>query len=273
MLFQSKERIEEKIVRLLAIKPYLTANEIHLQITAGGTQVSLQSIFKEIKKLQSDNIVLKIKQRYVLNLAWTESMYLLLEKAQQNHSESTLLLNLLPEPESQCSFSFNNLIRMKSFWSHLVITLLKQSQENILYSWNPHPWFYLVQSNHQNQMMQAIKQNKTKMLKIVGYDTYLDREAARYWNKENIKYSFAESPFAGQDETYYSIIDNFVLKIELTKKMSHSIEEIYKSINRKNYDLNLITESLSSPTKARLQIINKVKQASKLKRIFNEFFD
>jgi hypothetical protein len=55
--------------------------------------------------------------------------------------------------------------------------------------------------------------------------------------------------------------------------MSHSIEEIYKSINRKNYDLNLITESLSSPTKARLQIINKVKQASKLKRIFNEFFD
>jgi arginine repressor len=273
MLFQSKERIKEKIVKLLAIKPYLSANEIHSQITSGGTKVTTQSIFKEIKKLQSDNIVLKVKQKYILNLAWTESMYLLLEKAQQSHSERGLLSNLLPEADNKSSVWFKNLIRMKSFWSHLVITLIKQSKENILYSWNPHPWFYLVQSNHQKQMIQAIRQNNTRMLKIVGYDTYLDKEAARYWSKENIKYSYAESPFSGQDEIYYSVIDDFVLKIELTKKMSHTIEEIYSSVNRNNFDLNFITESLSSPTKVKLQVINKPNYARKLKKKFNEFFD
>ena len=74
------------------------------------------------------------------------------------------------------------------------------------------------------------------------------------------------------DEIYYSIMDSFVLKIILTKKMSQSIDDPYRSISKKNYDLALITEILSAPTPVKLHVINKIRYDVRLKKVFNEYF-
>lgn len=67
MLLQVKESLEDLIVKLLVEKPDLSAAQIYQKVTR-LRKITLQAIYKELRKLQGAGVVVKLKKRYSLRL-------------------------------------------------------------------------------------------------------------------------------------------------------------------------------------------------------------
>lgn len=273
MLFQKDERLEEKLIRQLAQSPNSTARSLLLALNDLGSNYSEQAVYKELAKLQRNYIVVKSRSRYSINLAWATELQTLSEQVLRSHLQSKQSRQLFPDVGTHHTFKFNNLLQMKPFWSHTVLQLVARAQGSELLSWNPHPWFYLVQQEHQQQMLAALEKNNVHLFKIIGGNSYLDRQVVANWRSKNLHFSLSDSPFEKQRTQYFSVVDDFVLEVELSKKMANQIDELYCSINRAS-DLQVATcvDLFSQRSVVVLRLHNKAERARRIRNKFARVF-
>ncbi len=272
MFFAKHQNLEERIVVILAGRPYITTAEIH-QILQASIQCSAQAVFKALRRLQDEQIVLKLKQRYALVSAWAGRMSELSQTIAGSYFRGHVLLPALPEEGRRCTWRFHNLLAMKTVWSEIVLLLIRTQPGVPLLSWNPHPWFYLLQPNHEEQLLRLLHQNRTQMYKIVGSDYFLDREAAKFWKRKCVMFSFAPSPFAAQPETYLSAAGPYIVRIDLTPAMARQIDDIYRKISCwTDIDLPGLLALFNMRTPVSVSLVNNSRQARALHRKFGRFF-
>jgi len=159
-------------------------------------------LYKEIAKLREQNVLICVRKKYALNLTWGFDLLNFAQEIEKTYLRSNVLEDFCPVKGERRSWRFSQLSPMKDLWSHLVVLLIRQSKSKTLLSWNPHPWFYLSKAEHEIQLMELLRKTKSKMFKIVGGDTFLDRWTSKFWTSPYVKYSFAEGPFESKQGIY-----------------------------------------------------------------------
>lgn len=273
MLLQTDQKLEEYIVGLLAEKESATASWLHQQVMRVGRQCSLQAIYKELSKLQKVGVVVKVKNKFSLRLTWVMDLVSLTDQMYDTHLQNPPYESILPAEGEKRTWVFYDLLKMDDFWAHVTVALFRHSKMKILFEWIPHPWFYLVIHDKQIQFQKASRITGRKFHMIIGGQTYLDKLCIQYWPEDLYEYSFAESPFSGDNATYLDVIDDYVLTIKLTGKTAAAIDRLYESIRTaEDVELGRILEVLTSRTKVTLTLERNPKKASKLIRKFTDFF-
>ena len=97
MILQTKENLEDFIVKALADAPSLTVAEISKKVIQDSKKYSSQAMYKELKKLQNGGVVVKSKRTYSLRLPWAFDLISLADKLSAIYTERPQLSFILPE--------------------------------------------------------------------------------------------------------------------------------------------------------------------------------
>lgn len=221
--------IAESIIELLTATPGLTAQSIHDALRQKKGNVSQSGLYKELKRLSEIGVLFKVEQTYRLHLNWVLEFLNFAETLEANYLESNPFLPELPQQGEKLRWRLTNLYRLNDLFTNVVLRLIKETNTGLHLSWNYHPWFHLIQARQEQLFFRALTRSKVRMYKIIGRDTPLDRWSEQFWDQRMVTWSYAESPFHSLRQTYFSVLDDFVVKVEITAKTARRLDDLYTS--------------------------------------------
>ncbi len=272
MLLQKKASLEEIIVKLLALNPKLSAKEIYEKLKRQGLSYSLRGIYKELTKLEALEIVFKVKDKYRVRLTWIINLLAFADSAYDSYTEQNHLVDLLSSQKKKTKYKFNSLSKLDLYWMQLMMALHKLYPNEPMFLWCPYQWFHLVHDYTVRQFFTAVDISGAKRYHIIGSGTYLERLAIDSFPR-NSEYSFSESPFSDDMNTYFTFIGDHIISAVLPSSMTKKIDSLFNAITReKDNDKQVVSDLLNQDVKTSLIIEENPKKIKKLKKKFVEFF-
>jgi len=266
MLLASKQNLEELIVRELAKKSSSSVKELKENLN-----FSIPALYKELKKLQEQGVLIKTKDKYSLSLSWILNLVELSDSIYDTYIDSASTSQILPEEGESKSFNFTSLSKVDDFWIHAMLAMLQNSDSKRLFQWVPHPWFYLINSHKSFPFHNALRTAGAKVDNIIGGNTFLDREGQKITTPGVYELNYAESKFQKNRTKYYSVSDTYLLTVHIKETKAREIDSFYNSINCKE-DLNL-SKIIDLNTRDAKTKITIEKNPAKVKKIWNTFIN
>lgn len=271
MILRANENLEDLIVKILAQYPDISASEIFKNIDTTNKTYSLQGIYKELKKLQNEGVVVKYKQTFSLRLPWVLEFVSLADTVEYQYIRR--ISNQIPDYKDKQIWHFTNLLRLNDFWSQILLQLIQQSKTRTVLAWNPHPWFHLAQKEQEAQFIKALELTKSTMYVIVGGNTFLDVWTKQFWKEPTVVHSFSKGPFDAKQQEYINVIDQYIITVKLSKDMADIIDGIYKKTQEIGvHNIFEIVELFNTRTSAKIILEKNPRKAQKITRQFKQFF-
>lgn len=267
-------RSRELIIEVLSHKPLLTVEELYACINKSREErkYSIKAIYKELRKLREDGVVVRVQRKHALHLPWILETIAFANTLERNYVTNSVLPDLVPY-EKRYTWHFQNLLQMNDFWSHLLLALIQQSKGKILLGWNPHPWFHLVQTEHEQQYIHALGLAKSKLYLVVGGNSFLDCWTKRFWDGNTVEYAFDVGLFMKDRTTYINVIDDYVLTVKLDQRVACDIDRIYQETHSMDeVDLASVISIFRNPTKAVIRLERCPKKARNIKAKFKRYW-
>jgi len=98
------QRLAQSIVYLLSTQPQLTADEIRRATSDAKRRFSSAAVYKELKQLQTDGIVVKDGPRFSLSLGWIFDILAFGDRMSMTYCAEEYLTTILPEPGERQSW-------------------------------------------------------------------------------------------------------------------------------------------------------------------------
>lgn len=267
------DNLQSKIISTLASGKALAALELQEIINKQGYEYTHQAIYKELKKLQSAGVVIKVNKKIQLHLSWLLDEQQKLQAAFQNVLKYSSLKEILPQSQKKRIWTFNNLLTMDDFWSQLLIILANQSQSKNIYEWSPHTWYELLHREKETKFQKALRLNQQKIYLIVGSDSYLDQSCAKFWPEDIYKHSFAEGPFHEKRSLYFNIIDDYILEIKYPSNLALEIDDYYNYVTNKNkFKAGEYISLINKRRPVKLSLERNPHKATRITKLFINFF-
>ena len=277
-----------RIVAVLSHRPGLTAQQILDSVASTDFEISQSGLYKELEKLLRGGIVFKLGKEDRLHLNWVMELFNLSSVLQQNYFDNSPFLQELLHDGSKVRWKINNLYRANDLFTNVVLQLVRRSTQKLHLSWNAHPWFHLLQTEAEVIFFKALKMNSVRMYKIIGSDTPLARWSEQFWDPEMVVWSYAESPFHSQVESYVTVVDDFVVTLQVSSKISRKLDTLYNSValvqrNRKSktahadlsyfgLDPRLLTLLFDERTNCSLTVQRSVRKAGRVRQQYEGYF-
>lgn len=231
MLLPHPRSLREKILHILAQFPLQTAPDLLRRLKGRGSVVTKQGLYKELRVLLQDSVVIKYQRAYTLSLPWILNFSQFSDQMFDTYLGQSTLTAFLPEGKTKARWTFRNLAMLNDFWVELIFCALKESPRQVFYNWLPHPWFLLLQSMRSQTFNQGMLTGSYQPKTILGHQSALDQEYARRQSRNNPRetISFAESPFHGQDNIYFELIGEYLIIGKLHPRVASLIEGYFSS--------------------------------------------
>lgn len=273
MILQSHEQLEHLMVKLLAQKPNVTAVEIQKRTARGEhTAYSMQGIYKELRKLQNEGVVVKVKNRFSLRIPWALDFMALADVMSHTYLNPQALLSLLPKKGEKLRWKFTSLLRANDFWTQILLIMFQKSPTKKLLGSQMHPWWHLPQPHLEAQYVRSVGRVGGTLYIIIYGNTYGDRLAIPFW-KEHVVYSFGHNPFNWPLNAYITMMDDYIVTLTIDSETARRMDALYKSAQRADdVDFKAMVEFFNRPMKAVFQVEQNPKKASLWRKKFSRFF-
>jgi hypothetical protein len=273
-MINERKNLAHYIIQSLASQQLLEVADLRKKVLdVSGKHYSVQGLYKELRKLQEEGVLFKLKNKYSLRFPWVFDFISLADKLSETYTQQPQFPLILPEINKKEIWHFSSLLKMNDFWSHILLILIQQSKHKVLLGWNPHPWFHLVQTKQEEQYIKALKLARSKLYLIVGGRSLLDKWTEKFWDKETVRYSFGKSDFHNERSTYFNVIDEYVVTVKLQPKTAQAIDTIYE--NTKSMDdlnINSILLIFNQKTKCSIWLEKNPQKAKKIGIKFKKFW-
>lgn len=270
MLCDTDPSLAERIVMFLGKRPKSTAKQIEKEVH----MYSIQAVYKALRQLQDEGVVLKEGMYFNLRLTWIHDILSYSDTIKKQYLESFTISSILPDENKKEIWHFYNLYSLNNFWSQLLLLLLEDAEKKVLLGWNPHPWFHLIQMEQEKRYIQALRSLQAKLYLIVGGRTYLDTWASQFWDTKTVEYAYSEEGVLGYKRSeYINVIGDYVVTVKLDTKTTKKIDSLYSAAFRLE-DINLpaIIAMLNSDVRAAVWLEKKPEKAQKIRKQFKQFF-
>jgi hypothetical protein len=273
MLLPDTSRLDEHLILLLASRSAATSQALKDELARRGLTYSVQGIYKELRKLRAQGVVLKHQQRYSLSLPWILNLMALADNMFEAHLREASLHTLLPDSGGKYVWTFSNLLKLDDFWMHIILLLFSQSNARVMYQWLPHPWFHLAQKEKSPSFQKAIELGGFRVFSIIGGDTYLDLWSKQITTPGAYEFSYARGPFHEQRTHAYSLIDPYLLTVTLDQGTTRKIDELYQKVTSiESLPVGEVVRLMQSTVHASMRIENSPAKARRMLRKMQDYF-
>ncbi len=263
--------MSDSIISMLETGPLATKEVV--RVVQKTNHVTIQAVYKEIKKLAESGKILLHKHALSLNLLYITKEYERWSNILNHYDKGPNLKNhFLDLREGEhISLKFKSLNDLDAYWVHAFLIIDKQNTSiPISYSIIPHDWFSY---GRQETDIFWTKSQKTRSRIIVTGSEKLDKELARKRISEGFKLSASVNPLKQDDTTYFTLVNGYIFKITLDSKIYTLLNNFIKQTESiAKIDYKRVHEIINTPCVCTMKILKHTekfeKMVSKCKKYF-----
>jgi len=275
MLLGFNSELENMIILSLSQAGTMPADEILSTIKQRGKTVTLQGLYRVLKKLQAERIITKEKHHFSLRLPWIIELGQFVEQLEQTYFDSTHLAKLLPTSTSQKRiWRFNNLLKMVEAWMQLVMAMAKTSQEKTMFTVAPHQWFALINLEEWTSFKKALLPLVEKQYTLIQGSKFVDKYLNAVTKQAEEETYLSEACYIEEDLTLYrTIIDDTILTVRLDTVTAKKINTLFQQIKSEEtmYLLDIF-KTFTSKVRVTIMIKKDPILAQRYKKKFTRIF-
>lgn len=231
MLLGTHHSLEDNIIVLLGKKSNQTVESLQQRLTKNDQTVTVQGIYRVLRKLQAEGIVIKEKKHYSLRIAWLLNLGNFIEETEDSYLQAVYMDNLLPQNIGEKrNWSFTNLLKLNDFWSQLLIAMVKTAKRKIAIHYCPHTWFDILERDQEKQFVKAFFELVDQDYLLIGGRTPLDQIACEQYQsivKEHCYLARPEEYTDARRTLYLSIIGEYIMTIKINEQVAQKIDQFY----------------------------------------------
>ncbi len=264
MLLSSNKSIEDRIVEHLGHGPE-TPKKLWSQINT-TEPTSIQAVYKALKKLEKDEIVLKAKHKITLSEEWVEKVGRLLIK-------DTPYIQL--EDGEVITYKFKGLSELDRHWKHVVKNFIKTLKGPVFHS-EPHEMWIHIADRYESQIdyINSFAKDKRYCYLIFGGTTAMDKEYKRQHQNDFLSVNLEDKPTFIKRNEFLTIIEETIITTIINDELGSKIDALYDSTKDIDPNFGKRVEELfihTGPVKLRIEL-NGNKARLLRKKLSKNFF-
>jgi DNA-binding Lrp family transcriptional regulator len=256
-------KLDNLIVKNLLENGAQEITDLHTALNSQGQTVTIQGVYKRIRQLISDGVVLKNKKTVAINSEWAENL--------QNLLDNVLHTPGLKTGES-IIYSFKRLSPLDAYWKHVMAPLEISFAGYPIFLYNPYEiWIDLSdRKNSEVNYFQAFAKEQRYCFCSLGKQNYRNQAFKKEYQSKYLQVSVGDENFSDRD--YIAVIADYIITTKLTPALAKSINFIYASDN-KNSLSEKVEALFSGSTAIKLKIERNENKAKRFrKKISKDFY-
>lgn len=221
----------EKLIINSLQKGELLNSELIKAIQKQRIGTTKQGVYKALKKLENEEIIISHKQSSALNLNWIFETQEFMAQAQFYYSKQTNnSLNFLTlNNKSKIVYHFPTLIELDSFWNQ-VLYILNDAvpTKEPLFAYNPHQWFFYSRKKNEKNLIKAFQLKNRKCLVSLVHKDSLNINLKRNYNGEDVQYAFETKLLFDKPNLYFNCIGEFLIETLIDPSINSELDKFFK---------------------------------------------
>lgn len=267
MLLGTNKSIEDRILEALAERPG-TPKALWIHINnppAGGEPTSIQAVYKSLRQLLKDGVVVKARHKISLNEEWVHKL---------NHLFNKETSRLHLEEGETLIYKFKGLSELDKYWKHVVIGFIHTLKGPVFHS-EPHEMWIHLEDRYQSQIeyIQSFAKHQRYCYLVFGGTTTMDTEYKRAYQNEYLNVDLQNKPTFIKRNQFVTIIGDTIITTIISAPLAEKIDKLYDSIQEKDPEFgNKLKEVFINPGPVKLRIERNKLKARKLRKQLSKNF-
>lgn len=273
MLLGISVQLENDLVLLLSEHGKCSIQSLRKLLSEKGRSASIQGIYRVIRKLVKEGVVIKEGQVYGLSLSWVVELGRVVERMQNTYVNYRYIRTFLPSRSiNKRTWRFNNLMQLNAFWNHVLLALILDNPQQKFLHVVPHVWFRLVQPKQEQQYEKIMLSRAKRGYAICENNTYLDRWCSQAWDTKKFEFFFM-APQKNPRNVYVSVLGDIIVTVRLGARADSFIDELFQtSTSSHSLKQSSLAELLTMPVQAKLVVEEDEHKASTVRSRFIRVF-
>lgn len=219
MLLGTKKTLYDHITEAL-LGTSLDVSQIQAYLTDHKVSASIQGIYKTLRELIREDIVVKQKKNYLISSVWRNKLTSIVsERPPFKLSEG-----------EQTTYQFNKIDHLDMFWKHIMEDVQNEMIGYPVFHGNPHNFWYLVPGREQSEeeYYQNFAKNKTYVFSIIGGVTLFDKQLKQDHSHNFQQFHFEKKyPFNRRD--HLSVIGPYIITTRVSVSLARATDRLYET--------------------------------------------
>jgi hypothetical protein len=264
MLFTSKETVEDIIVRLLS-RGKTTPLKLHEAIVLYGENVTVQAVYKALRYLIQDTVVVKSGKYVEISQEWVNKV-----------SSTFNTQNTLPQlaDGEAAIYNYKSLVNLDAYWKHLMSALDDKFSQYPVFLYSPyHIWYHISErAQSESDYFESFAKEHQYAFLVIGNETALDKKFKNEYQNDFLQIdTWRSSQWKETDNL--TIINDYIINTILDKKLVEAIKKYYSSALSGEQATVELNKVLSAPNISKIKIERNAKKARMLrKKLFKNFY-
>lgn len=267
-----KSPTQEKVILILRNGPMkATAILKHIQANP-ATSITKQGFYLALRKLKEEEVVVVYRGTVALNTRWIQNVQDLVSDMATSYLQSEASSPLTLGENEYASYSFSTIPNLDAFWGHIQSILIAHTAQNeAIYVYDPHYWFYLARKETETQLLKKIVASERQFLMTVGGTTGLDLYIKKDFNSDYLQYY--SKPLFKQKNYYVTVVGDYLIEVFLDKDLAEKVDEVYANAKVLDKDvMSKFAQILSTEARSKIKISHNHKRATQMKNILKKSF-
>lgn len=271
-----KQGIEQNIVDILKNGSLETSRLLDL-VLQRFPSLTLQGIYKAVRILKKEAIIVVQKKIVALNQVWLEELERFAIKTKYNYRFNNIeSLNILGMKDGdRIIYHFKDPVSVDIFWNHTLFILFDCiSDVSQWYAYASHNWFLFARRGDELKLIEYMKKRGITYNFFVPHKTALDKVIRKEFDGRYMKYSILEKPLFRERKNPLGIVLNifgdYVLEAQYDRNTTNRIEEFYRKYEKIDEENVVELKQIVSKVGEIKFMIEKNKQkAEKINKMFH----
>lgn len=175
--------LQEGVLRILSQGP-IEGKDLLIK-TSATFPVTKQGLYKALRKLLYDEMVIKEGTFFSLNKVWLSRLSDFIEEGEKNLGTSLPLQS--SRPNGRKVKIFKNADALDIYWGHLFLTLKEKFKDDPFFFFNHHSWFIHERPHSETYLYETSLKTEQKILITLGVNTVMAQKFKKSFMKNNIQ--------------------------------------------------------------------------------------
>lgn len=276
MVFGTPQSLDNSVIKILATEGNSTAEDMLSTLRRDGHALTIQGMYRVLRRLQDGGVVIKEKMTYTLHLPWIIELTQFVERTEQVYFNEQYLAQLLPTTIGERRiWRFTNLFKIVDIWTHVLLATAKAptfGPRPTALTITPHLWFAFSHTAHWLQFKKSFLSCVGTQYTIIGSQTFADKYLNALLKIPSQEHSYLSPPedYPEKDRSVYrSIIGDYIISLKLDEETTRLIDTLFLDIKSEE-DIRLIDIFELFTGKVRASLVIK-KDPVKARRYWKKF--
>jgi hypothetical protein len=267
--------LASKVVTLLMAEPGLTAEAIRVRVGHMLRKpVTVQAVYKELRRLQKSTVVFKARGRFFLSLPWLLESRAELERGIQTYSSLSVVGDLLPQQGESQVWRFSDIHAMDRLVVNLLVTMLRHGEDREIYHWDPYPWYAVFHADLAAPFLKEFLRGKHRAFGVIGAESPISDKMVAAQKAFSHTWWIGSPLFAHREDTALSVKPPFILSIRYPQQAVSVFRDLFA--HKKPFTTDAVAPFhalMAQKLTYRVTLQNSAERSQMLTRSFRRLFE